>query len=320
MSSRAFLSALLGCTCLAALPAFADTPAATFTPSHPHSFTELFQDRAMAGMIGSYSAPPVTQSGTIAAGNQAASSTVAGAQSQTAGDIATDVVAATTICDGYFAASRDMSDALTPAFTAMAAHDTATLSRLLPGLQVQLNALPASEIRAEVCTGNHINAYSAHQYAELNTLRSHNVPAGMPADLPIVKQPDLNHSALAYAVGWTYYEVGDFNSALAAYGKGLAMFPFNHTLQSEYMATLLQLHQGAQAEAFAGSVLMNTYDLDDGERAKMYVGRGVGEVLQGQVDNAIESLTIAQRYSQTQDTQSMLDQLNALKAQTPAKQ
>ena len=317
MLSRAFLSALLGCTCLVALPAFADPT--TFTPSQPHSFTELFQDRAMAGVIGAYSAPSAS-SGTIAAGSQPVSGTVAGAQSQTAGDVATDVVATTTICDGYFAASRDMSDSLTPAFTAMAARDTATLSRLLPALQVELNALPASEIRAEVCTGNHINAYSIHQYIELNTLRSHNVPAGMPADLPIIKQPDLNHSALAYVVGWTYYEVGDFNSALAAYGKGLAMFPYHHILQSEYIATLLQLHQGAQAEAFADNVLMTTYDLDDSERAKIYVGRGVGELLQGQLDNAIDSLTISQRYNQTQDTQSLLDQMQALKAQTPAKQ
>ncbi len=317
MFIRAFVPALLGFTCLTALPALADETAQTLMPKATHSFAELFQDRAMAGMMGSnISVNPAPGSATAATGQV---SQDLGGASQNAGDVATDVVATTTICDGYFTASRDMSDSLTPAFTAMTAHDTATLSRLLPGLQVELNALPASEIRAEVCTGNHINAYSAQQYAELNILRKHNAATGLPADLPVIKQPDLNHSALAYVVGWTYFEVGDLNSALAAYGKGLAMFPYNHILQSEYMATLLQLKQGVQAEAYANTVLNTTYDLDDSERAKFYEGRGVAEVVQGDLNSAIDSMTISLRYNSTDEVTSMLSQLQALKAQMPAK-
>ena len=43
------------------------------------------------------------------------------------------------------------------------------------------------EVKAEVCNGNHINAYTVHQYLELSMLRAKDVNIGFPADLPIVQ-------------------------------------------------------------------------------------------------------------------------------------
>ncbi|HVY20034.1 MAG TPA: tetratricopeptide repeat protein, partial [Bauldia sp.] len=179
---------------------------------------------------------------------------------------------------------------------------------ILPVIEAELDALPATEIKAESCT-DHINAYTLAQFIELSTLRAHGVATGFPDDLPIVKQPDLNQLSLAYAVGWIRYEQGDFDGALAAYGKGLVMFPHSVELQNEYAATLIQLNRPEDVVTFVDKVLGDTYDLDDVARAKMFAARGVALNLEGQTADAIDALTVAQRYNSTDDVQATLDQL-----------
>ncbi|MEI9904676.1 MAG: tetratricopeptide repeat protein [Asticcacaulis sp.] len=226
---------------------------------------------------------------------------------------ATAPVLAHANCQSYFDDSSQMTDTLTKAFTAMNAKDTASYATILPQLTQLLDSFPASEIAAETCT-DHINTYSAYQYTELSILRAHKVASGFSDTLPLVKQPELNHIQLAYAVGWINYEQGNYEAALAAYGKGLAMFPHNHELQNEYAATLLQLDRSEDAVTFVTQVLSDTYDLDDTMRGKMYAALGVAEVQEGDTENAESNLNVAQLYNYTDDTKSMLDSLARLKA------
>lgn len=215
-------------------------------------------------------------------------------------------------CEDYFSASRDLADPLASAYDAMSKKDSAVYASILPGLKARLDALPAAEIKAELCT-DHVNAYTLAQYIELSTLKAHGVATGFPTGLPIVKQPDLNQSALAYAVGWIEYEQGDYDAALAAYGKGLAMFPQSQELENEYAATLIQLNRPEEVVTFVDKVLNGTYDLDDSSRAKMYAARGVALSLEGDTDSAIDALQVSQRYSYTDDVQGMLDSLQKVK-------
>ena len=90
------------------------------------------------------------------------------------------------------------------AFKAMTAGDKATQAAILPALQAQFNGLLPYEIRPEICNANHINAYTDYQFFQLSTLRAQGVDTGFPANLPLVKQPNLNHSALAYTVKLTF--------------------------------------------------------------------------------------------------------------------
>jgi len=230
-----------------------------------------------------------------------------------------EVVASVGICDAYFTQSQTLSASLTAVFKSMSAGDKAGLQALLPTLQKQLDDILPYEIKPEVCGGDHINAYTSYQFAELNLMRSYNINSGFPANLPIVKQPDLNQAALAYAVGWTKYELGDFEGAAAAYGKGLAMYPHQHMLQQEYVATLIQLERGAQALSFIDGVLGTTYDLNDEERAKMFEGRGVALLLTGAVDPAVDSLSVAQKYHYTDEVAQLLDKIDQMKAQAAKK-
>ena len=233
---------------------------------------------------------------------------------RTAAEAAHDSAAETAICDNYFLVSQSLGAALSPAVKAMTAHDMATLSTLLPVLQTQLDQLPADEIHPELCGGTHINAYTRQQYFELSVLRLHHVDTGFPADLPLVKQPDLNQGALAFVVGWIRFEQKDYTGALAAFGRGLAMFPHDHGLQNEYAVTLLALKDSAQEVAFDDSVLNGTYDLDDRERSNYYAGRGTGLLMLHALDAADQSYTLSLRYNYTPQVKAMQDQLRAARA------
>ena len=317
-SSGAVL-ALLGV--LAAAPAVAQdvvssAGTASFT-AHPHSYEPPFE-RALHGQ-GAVSAPIAAVSGIAEAADRPAAEILVDATHRAAEERSQDVVAATTICEGYFQQSQALSAALGTAFKSVQARDLATLQTLLPGLSRQLDDLLPYEVKPEVCGGTHINAYSTFQFFELNVMRANGVTSGFPADLPIVKQPALNQAALAYAVGWTRFELGDFDGALAAYGKGLAMFPHHHALQQEYVATLFQLKRGTQALNYIDGVLATTYDLDDSERAKMFEGRGVALLMAGALDPAIDSLQVSLKYNYTDETAKLLSQLQDLKAQAAKK-
>lgn len=215
-------------------------------------------------------------------------------------------------CDSYFTRSQALGPLLTPALTAMTSKDAAAQKAALPGLEAQLNALPATEIKAETCK-DHINAYTSYQYTELTLLKANGINR-FPANLPLVKQPDLNQASLAYVVGWIKYEQKDFTGALAAYAKGLAMFPHEHNLQQEYMATLLQLGRYKDLIDYDDKVLTATTDYDDATRAKAYTSRAVAQMALGNLKEADDSFTVSLRYNYTDDVANMQKQVRTAMA------
>ncbi len=308
----------LACVSAPALAAPAVLPEATAAvqAEQPlHSLDELAARAiASANTVATPAASPAAGSMATAA-DRTATERPASVSQTTAADAARDSAATAATCSTYFAQSVALGPTLGTAFKALQARDLATLGTLLPGLQAQLNGVIASEVKPEVCDGNHINAYTEYQYFELSVLRARGIDTGLPAGLPLVKQPALNQPGLPYVVGWTLYEQKDFEGALAAYSKGLTMFPHDHALQNEYAATLLQLNRGAQTVSYVDSVLNGTYDLSDADRSKFFAGRGVGLILLGRLDEAETSFNVAQRYQYNESTKQFLDQLKAAKAQ-----
>lgn len=318
MSLNPYASVLvLGIVCFAAAPALAAPvvvsadASSTVTPKLPtHGLGgPPSQAKTTAGTA-------TSSAGTVSATNRVAAELPASAERKTATDAAQDSAAAvaTTTCDAYFAQSAAMSSSLGDAFRAMQAHDITTLGTLLPGLKAQLSGLPMTEIKPETCDGTHINAYTQYQYFELSVLRARSVNTGLPATLPLVKQPALNQALLPYAIGWTLFEQKDFEGALAVYSKGLAMFPHDHNLQNEYAATLLALGRNADGVAYIDSVLNGTYDLSDEDRAKLFAGRGFALFLLDRFDEADSAYTVAQSYNYTDSTKQMQEQLQTARA------
>ncbi len=313
----------LSAACLAgaaALPAAAQVAATGVTAQAltPHDIDGLTAQAISDAAAGAGQAMAPT--GPVAA-DAAAGDAPVKAGPTVAADLARDSAATTGTCDAYFTQSQALGPLLDPAVKALAAHDSATLIALLPSLQPQLDALPATEVRPEVCSGNHINAYTRHQFIELGVQRAHGVDTGLPAGLPLVKQPDLNQAGLAFVVGWARYEQKDYDGGLAALGKGLAMFPHDHALLNEYAATLVQLRQGAQVVTFVDGALANTYDLDDRERSTLYVARATGLLMLHALDASEQNLTIALRYHYSDQVKKMLDDMRAMRAaagQAPA--
>ena len=210
-----------------------------------------------------------------------------------------------------------MGDVLGSAYTAMQAGSSTEYAKLLPAMEALLNALPAAEIKAEACDGNHINAYTVQQFVALTTLKSRGIATGFPADLPIVKQPDLNQASLAYSVGWMKYELKNFEGALAAFTKGLAMFPNDPSLQQEYVATLAQLQRYGDLIAYADKVLADGSAMDDKARAKIYSARAVAQYGQGDLKGAIDMLGVSLKYQNTTETQSLLKRIQDALAAKP---
>lgn len=220
-------------------------------------------------------------------------------------------------CNAHFTRSQSFGAILSPAYTAMQARSSAEYAKLLPALEKELDALPATEIKAEACDGNHVNAYTVQQYVALTTLKSRGAATGFPAELPIVKQPDLNHSSLAYSVGWMKYEQNDFEGALAAYTKGLAMFPYDASLQQEYVATLAQLKRYGDLIAYADKVLADSSAMDDQVRAKIYSARAIAQYGQGDLKGAADMLGVSLKYNNTSETQNFLKQIQDALAAKP---
>lgn len=218
-------------------------------------------------------------------------------------------------CEALFARSRAMSDPLAKAYDMMRSKDMSQAATTLATLEPMLNALPAVEIKPEVCGGDHINAYTTYQNLELNLKRAAGISSGFDNSLPIVKQPDLNQSALAYAVGWIKYEQGDFTGAKAAYAKGLAMFPHSHDLQNEYLAVMLQLNDAQGVVNYADQLLSDTHDYDDATRAKIYAARGAGEMVLGNDDEADSTFSVSLQYNFDQDTEDMQKAVEARMSQ-----
>lgn len=312
----AILGVLAAAPALAAQDIVSDAGAVPLTP-RMHSYEPAF--RAALNGHGSVSAPIAAISGIASAADTPVMEFPVDGTRRVAEDRGQDVVATTTICQGYFDQSQSLTTSLAAAFKSMAAADKASLQVLLPTMEKQLDDLLPYEIKPEVCDGNHINAYSSYQFFELNALRGNGVNSGFPANLPIVKQPDMNQPSLAYAVGWTKYELGDFDGALAAYGKGLAMFPHYHALQQEYVSALLQLKRAPQALSYIDNVLGGTYDLSDEERGKMFEGRGVALLMTGALDPAIDSLSVSLRYHYSEGVAKLVDELEQMKADAAKK-
>lgn len=324
---RLSISALMGFTCLSVgLPVAADTlPASALNPSarpempRPHGLaTSIAALKLNAPAPVVQSQPASSSAGKIATASDSSVTEGTFANNRTvANDAAKDSAAGAGTCEAYFTQSQAMSTSLINAFKAMSAGDKAGQAAALPALQSQLNGLLPYEIKAEICGGNHINAYTDYQYFQLSTLRERGVDTGLPANLPLVKQPDLNHSAVAYATGWIKFEQSDFDGALAAFNKGLALYPHEHSLQSEKIAALMQLGRAAEVVSYIDTILSNTHDLTDAERAKMFAARGLGLVLTGNFQGADDSFTVSLRYSWSDDVDALQKELRAAVAQAP---
>ena len=329
---RFAVSALLGSTFLITAPATTagalpelmqkSSETAPQTP-RPHGLATsmaLRQLDAMKTDAPARSQPASSSAGKIAsASDQSVAEGVFSADRTVASMAAVDSAAGAPICDAYFTQSQALAPNLATAYKAMAAGDKAGQAAVLPALQVQFNGLLPYEIRPETCGGGtHINAYTNYQFFQLSTLRARGIDTGLPATLPLVKQPDLNHSALAYTVGWIKYEQADFEGALSAFGKGLALYPHDHALQSEYLATLMQLQRFDQVVAFTDKVLTGTYDLTDQDRAKFYASRGIGLLFKGDIAGADDSLTVALRYQWSEEVAKMQTEIRAAAAKGAA--
>ncbi|MEQ1609484.1 MAG: hypothetical protein ABL956_11040 [Hyphomonadaceae bacterium] len=92
-------------------------------------------------------------------------------------------------CNGHFTRSQGLGALVGDAYAAMKSKDPEEMSRLLPLLEAAF-ALSASEVKPEICDGNHINAYTRYQNSELNFLRLRSVDIEFPANLPILKAAD----------------------------------------------------------------------------------------------------------------------------------
>jgi len=303
MSLKQNLFPAVAALCLAASPALADLPAG-HTPSA--SLVDNFLKSAPAAAP---LAPPILA--IAGAGPVSADIALAGGGATPASSAAIDIAATVGTCEAYFTKSQSLTAVLQTALPAMGAKNAAAQAAVLPSLMAQLNSLPNTEVKAEICGSNHINAYTTAQYTDLNVLKVRGYSTGFPANLPIVKQPELNQVTLAYSAGWIKFEQQDFAGALIVFGKGLTMFPQSHELQNEYLATLIQLGQGQPTVDFADKVLNATFDLNDTERAKAYTARGVGLVLLNRLVEANDSLTIAQRYSYSEDVATMQVRIQA---------
>ncbi|EGF90483.1 hypothetical protein ABI_35060 [Asticcacaulis biprosthecium C19] len=284
-TSKALAAAVTAATCFT--PIMVQAQAAI----DPSAFVKYLREsgRVDEGLVG----PPAI------AGSAGALPATGGVQTDAAA-AATDSAGATGTCDSHFTRSQALSTDLSAGFAAMSSKDPKKMAEVLPALQRQLDALPAAEIRPEVCNANHINAYTTYQNVQLSLLRDKGIDTGFPANLPLVKQPELNQSTLAYAVGWIKYEQGDFPGALAAFNKGLIMFPHYHPLQHEYLLTLVQLKNGAGVVAYAEKVLTQTHDLDDTMRGKIWAAHGMGLIMTGQAKQADDSFTVSLRYNYDQ--------------------
>jgi hypothetical protein len=318
-------ASILGLSCAALLacaaPGFAETTATPDLAKAMHPMTDM--GLASRAIVTATTMPgatpkiaPITADGAAAAADNGIVDLPTSSTFRTAGDAAHDsaTTATTAVCDAYFTQSQSLDAALGPAFQAFGKHDVATLGTMLPNLQTLLAGLSPTEVKAEACDGTHINAYSTYDFFELSVLRDHGVDTGLPAALPLVKQPNMEQPLLAFIVGWTLYEQKDFQGALAAYGKGLTMFPHDHGLQSEYASTLQQLQRGAQTVSYTESVLAGTYDLSDQERAQVFIARAYGLVMMGRLDEADASLSISLRYGYTDLAKQMRDQLRQARA------
>lgn len=215
--------------------------------------------------------------------------------------ICTPVAIAQDNCDSYLAASRSMASVVTEAFTAISAGDSAAQAKALPRLEAVFGQLPAAEIKPQLCTAN-INTYTTMQFEELNILRAHGIETGFPKDLPIVKQPRLNHENLAYAVGWIKYEMQDYTGALAAFDKGLKMFPHSPEIQNEYLATLMRLQRYNDVAKEAEKYLSNSYDMTDTMRAKVFQALALAQMNTGDKAGATQSAQVAVYYDSNDST------------------
>jgi tetratricopeptide (TPR) repeat protein len=222
--------------------------------------------------------------------------------------------AAAQTCDAYFTRSQSLSALVTEAYASMKPLNPTAMANVLPKIEAELNKLSSAEIKAEVCSGNHINAYTDHQYAELSALRAHGADTGFPAKLPLVKQPDLNQASLAYAVGWIKYEQGNFDGALAAYSKGLGMFPHNAELQNEYLASLMQLKRYDDLLEYSDKVITESFLVKDATLGKIYAARGVAQAAKEDFKSAEESFRVSLLYDNTEDTRSLQEQVKDLMA------
>ncbi len=310
-------AAMTGLACLmvaGAAPALAQSTEAS-APSPTMKLAHAIDYASITIQAPATTAAPQRPEAFVAAASGAPETPVA--RDGAAADAASPAAAtAGTTCEAYFTQSRDLDTILGPAFAAISQRDIISLTKQLPALQAALDALPAAEIKAEACN-DHINAYTSYQFAELMTLRNHGVSNGLPNNLVIVKQPDLNQAPLAFAVGWTRFEQQDYAGAAAADLKGLTLYPQDHGLQAEYMADLSRQSRWSDLLVFCDHVLETGLDMNDEVRGKTYGACGLALANLGQFAEADTALSVSLRYHEDADIRALQTQLKTLMGTKP---
>jgi tetratricopeptide (TPR) repeat protein len=164
-------------------------------------------------------------------------------------------------CTAHQAEKNAFSADLTAAFALMEKRDIAGATQLLPKLEAYLARSPASMPAPQTC-GTEVIVYDHHQFLRFTALQAAGRPVPGYAKDTKFTESALDFNSLAYAVGWLRYENKNFDKALAAYAKGLAIAPGDHDLSNEYVATLLNQGNYAGVIGFVDQFLGSDTDID----------------------------------------------------------
>ena len=180
------------------------------------------------------------------------------------------------------------------AFLLMQAHDTASLTRLLPDLEAALARAPDLAPALERC-GDKVNVYT-------DNLTVYMVEAvevtkqKLPGVSGTVMYPVAPYARIAWEIGWIYYEQKNLPKALTAFEKGMRNDPRDPVLAGEYANALEQSGQNQKALTFVDTFLADNPLLEARPHATMLRRRGyaLGEL--GQYDEAIAAYTESLKY------------------------
>jgi tetratricopeptide (TPR) repeat protein len=179
-------------------------------------------------------------------------------------------------CAAHQADKDAFSGDLGEAFKLMQARDIPGATKFLPKLEAHLARLPAAMPAPQRC-GTDVLVYDHHQFLRFTTLQKAGKPVpGYAAGTSFVEQA-LDFNSLAYAVGWLHFENKDFDKALTAYAKGLAIAPGDHDLSNEYVATLISQSNFAGVVPFVDAFLGSDTDLDAKSRGAFLGAKAIAQ-------------------------------------------
>jgi len=177
-------------------------------------------------------------------------------------------------CRTHDAAQEKADQALVmSALDLIQAHDMDKLNALLPDLETALGHAPDAPSYPEHC-GDSLIVYS-DELSDFLTLSAmvtgHEKTFGASK---VEQRAALPYPLLAFAIGWTYFENEDFQSAHDAYAKGLLNDPDFNSLIMEDTLALAALHRSPEALGQLDAYLARNPDLPDEQMANALRKRG----------------------------------------------